>query len=264
MAGAQFENQCAWITGASSGIGRALAVELARRGADVAVSARREDRLSEVAREVEALGRRALPIRCDVRDEDSVKSAAETAAAELGRLDVAIANAGFSVSGRVEDLAADDWRRQFDVNVVGAAITARHALPMLRESGGRLCLVGSVASMVTRPGNGPYAASKAALRVVGQTLSMELHGTGVSCTTVHPGFVESEIGRVDNLGRFRPEREDRRPKRLMWPADRAARRILDALHQRKRELVFTGHGKVGGFVGRHFPALVHLAVTRRS
>ncbi|MGB5312512.1 MAG: SDR family NAD(P)-dependent oxidoreductase, partial [Polyangiales bacterium] len=205
---------------------------------------------------------KGLAVRCDVTDEASVAEAVQKVVKTLGGLDVAVANAGFSVAGRVEKLSAADWRRQLDVNVIGVAMTARYAIPHLREREGRLALIGSVASMLATPGIGAYAASKFAVRAIGQTLAAELHGSGVSCTTIHPGYIESEIAQVDNQGRFDPQREDRRPKNLMWPADRAARAMVDAIAKRKREYTFTGHGKVGAFAGRHMPGLVHFGMTR--
>lgn len=260
----KFQDSVVWITGASAGLGRELALAFAREGAHVAVSARRAERLQELAAEIEGLGRRALAVPCDVADEARVAGAVEQVVRHFGRLDVAVANAGFGVTGRVETLSAADWRRQLDVNVVGLALTARHALPHLRGTGGRLALVGSVAGMLPGPGAGAYSASKAAVRSIGRTLAVELHGSGVSCTTLEPGFVESEIGRVDNQGVYRPERRDRRPRLLLWPTDRAARVMLRAIHRREREYVFTAHGRVAGFLGRHWPALVHFALTRRS
>lgn len=259
-----FADRIVWITGASSGIGRELTLQFADEGADVAISARRTDRLEEVIAEIESRGRRGLAVACDVADEDQVAAAVARVTEHFGGLDVAVANAGFGVGGRIEDIDAAAWRRQLDVNVVGLAMTARHALPHLRERSGRLALIGSVSAMVAMPGGGPYSASKAAVRVIGQTLSMELHGSGTSCTTIHPGFVESDIARVDNEGVYHAERQDRRPQKLMWPTDKAARVMLRAIHRRRREYVFTGHGKVGGFLGRHWPGLVHFAVTRRS
>ena len=257
-----FSGLAAWVTGGGSGIGRALALELARRGADVAISGRREDRLVEVAGEIEALGRRALPLACDVTDEAAVAHTADAVQHQLGKLDVAIANAGFSVAGSIEQLGADAWRRQLEVNVVGVAMTAKHALPFLRETRGRLALVGSVAAFVPLANNGAYVASKFAVRAIGQTLAIELAGSGVSCTTLHPGFVESEIAKVDNAGSFDASRADPRPKQLMWSAEEAARVMLDAIRQRKREHVFTGHGKVGAFLGQHLPGLTVFAQTR--
>ncbi len=249
----------AWVTGGGSGIGRALALELAQRGADVAVSGRREDRLIAVADEIHALGRRGLPVPCDVTDEAQLERAAHAISNQLGKLDVAVANAGFGVVGRIDALSADDWRRQLDVNVVGVALTAKHALPYLRETKGRLGLVGSVAGFIPAAKNGAYVASKYAVRAIGQTLSIELAGSGVSVTTLHPGFVESEIAQVDNAGRFDAGRSDPRPQALMWPTDQAARVMANALEKRKRELVFTGHGKVGAFIGKHLPGLAVAA-----
>ncbi|MGB5698174.1 MAG: SDR family oxidoreductase, partial [Polyangiales bacterium] len=137
----RFENQVVWITGGGSGIGRALGLAFAKEGAVVAVSGRREDRLQEVVQEVEASGAKALAVRCDVTDEASVAEAVQTVVRTFGGLDVAVANAGFSVAGRIEKLSAADWRRQLDVNVIGVAMTARYAIPHLKKRKGRLALV---------------------------------------------------------------------------------------------------------------------------
>jgi NAD(P)-dependent dehydrogenase (short-subunit alcohol dehydrogenase family) len=258
----KFKNKTVWITGGGSGIGRALAHEFARRGADVAVSGRRVDRLEETVEQVEGFGGRGLAVQCDVTVEDDVIAAVQQVVDHFGRLDVAIANAGFGVGGKVEDLSADEWRRQLDVNVVGAAITARHALPHLRKTDGRVALMGSVAGMVTQPGNSAYSASKYAVRAIGQGLAMELANEKVSCTLIQPGFVSSEIGQVDNAGEFHEEWQDKRPQKLMWDAEKAAGVIVDAIAKRKREFTFTGHGKVAAFFGKHAPGLVHHALTK--
>jgi NAD(P)-dependent dehydrogenase (short-subunit alcohol dehydrogenase family) len=252
----RFAEKVVWITGASAGIGRELARVFAEEGARVAVSARRRELLDEVVAELEAAGAIALAIPCDVTDEEAVAAAVDRVVERFGRLDVAVANAGFSVTGRVESLSAAEWRRQLDVNVVGVALTARYALPQLRATRGRLVLVGSAAAFLPVPGAGAYGASKAALRSLGETLSAELAGSGVTCTTLHPGFVESEIARVDNEGVHHPEARDRRPVRLMWPTRRAARVMVRAIHRRRREYVFTGHGRLGAFFGRHLPGVV--------
>lgn len=254
----------AWVTGGGTGIGRGLALRFAAEGGDVALSGRRADRLEAVADEVRALGRRAMVIVCDVTDEAACAGAVAAIERELGRLDVAVANAGYGASGRIEQLTAEDWRRQLDVNVVGVANTAKHALPALRKTGGRLALVSSVMGMLAMPGQGPYTASKFAVRAMGLTLAQELHGTGVSCTTLYPGFVESEIGQVGLDGNFDASRKDKRPQKMMWSSDKAAATMWAAIWKRKREHVFTGHGKLGGFLGRHLPGLVHFAMTRES
>lgn len=258
----RFEGQVAWVTGGGSGIGAALALELARQGATVAVSGRREDRLREVVSRIQAAGGQGLALPCDVTDEGSVQAAVERLVAERGRVDLVVANAGMSVGGKVEALSARDWRRQLDVNVIGVALTARGAIPHLKASRGRLAVIGSVIQYAPVPGNGAYAASKAAVHALGHVLRGELKKHGVSCTTVNPGFVESEIAQVDNEGVFHPDRPDRRPARLIVPADRAAREILRGVHARRREVVVTGHGKIIAFIGRHFPGFTTWALSR--
>lgn len=260
--GSTFENKSIWITGGGTGIGRALALEFAGQGARVAVSGRRKEKLDETVKAVDEQGGEGLAVVCDVTDEEQVQAAVQQVVDTFGELDVAIANAGFGVGGRVEDLSAEEWRRQFDVNVVGAAITARHALPHLRDTDGRVALMGSVAGTVTQPGNAAYSASKYAVRAIGQALAMELADEKVSCTLVQPGFVESEIGQVDNEGQFQEDWQDKRPQQLMWPADKAARVIVKAIAKRKREFTFTGHGKVASFFGKHMPGVVHHAITK--
>ena len=192
----RFQDSIVWITGGGTGIGKALAVEFAKEGAKLALSGRRRDRLESAADELRALGAEVLVVPCDVTDEDSIDQAVSAVVAHFGKLDVCVANAGFSVAGRIKKLRASDWRRQFDVNVIGLASTCRAVIPHLERTKGRIALIGSVSALFPAPGLAPYSASKAAVRVIGASLSAELHGTGVSCTTIHPGFVESEIAAV--------------------------------------------------------------------
>lgn len=257
-----FQDKVVWITGASSGIGAELAYEFARAGSMLVLSARRLEKLQTVAARCSQLGARVLSVSCDVSQEADVENAINQAMAFGGRIDIAIANAGIGISGSLENLSADEWKKQFDVNVIGLVLTARHVLPYLKQTGGRLVLLGSVAAYLPSPNTVAYGASKAAVRSIGQTLQIELKDSGVSCTVIHPGFVESEIARVDNEGVFHPDRPDPRPGKLMWPADKAARVIARAIYQRRKSFVFTGHGRVGAFLGQHFPALAIWIVGR--
>lgn len=258
----RFDGQVAWVTGGGTGIGKAIAAELARQGAIAVVSGRRQDRLDAAVAELEAGGATAAGIVCDVNDDASVAHAVSEIVARFGRLDVVVANAGFSVGGRVTRLTVADWERQFSTNLFGVVRTVNHALPHLQEVGGRIGLIGSVAQYLPVPGAGAYAASKAAVHAYGQTLSAELTGSGVSCTTIHPGFIESEIAKVDNEGTFDPNREDTRPAALMWKPDAAAVPMARALAWRRREVVITGHGKLAAFLGRHLPGLTALLMSQ--
>ena len=259
---ARFSDEVVWITGGGSGLGRAMAVEFASKGCRVVVSGRRLERLAETFVDVRAIGGEGACVKCYVSSEAVQRLAVESIVERYGRLDVAVANAGLGVDGRFAKITADQWRSQFETNVVGVVITIQQVLPELKKTGGRVALVSSIASMISYPRGAAYASSKAAVRSLGLCLSQELHGTGVSCTTIHPGFVESEIGQVSNDGVFRPDRKDQRPARLMWRSEDAARVMVRAIERRKLEYVFTAHGHFIAFMGRHFPGIVHLLVTR--
>lgn len=251
-----------WITGASSGIGKSMAFEWARLGYKVVLSSRREELLDKVANEISLSGGEALVIPCDIMEEAAIENTVQQIIEAWGRLDVVIANAGFGVFGSLEKLTAKDWNRQLQGNVTGLALTVKYALPHLKENNGRIGLVGSVGAFLPNPNLGAYGASKAAVHSIGQTLQVELMGTGVSCTTLHPGFVASEIARIDNDGVWHPERTDPRPSNLIWPTDKAAKVMVRAVLKRKRNYVFTGHGKV--FVGlqRWFPGLMRFIISK--
>jgi short-subunit dehydrogenase len=251
-----------WITGASSGIGKSMALECARLGYKVVLSSRRKELLDEVAGTIRDSGGEALVIVCDIMEEISIENAVQQIMKDGGRLDVVIANAGFGVFGSIENLTAKDWNRQLQGNVTGLALTVKYALPHLRKNKGRIGLVGSVGAYLPNPNVGAYGASKAAVNSIGLTLQVELMGTGVSCTTVHPGFVVSEIARIDNDGIWHPEQPDPRPSNLMWPTDKAAKVMVKAILKRKRNYIFTGYGKLAVWLQRWFPGLMRSIISK--
>ena len=251
-----FQGKVVFITGASAGIGAALAREFARQGADLALAARRRDRLEALAAEVGQLGRRATALECDVRRDGEVDGAIREAITALGRLDVVVANAGFGVVGELRSLGLEDYQRQFETNVFGVIRTVYAGLPELEKTRGTLVIIGSVAGHVAAPGGSPYAMSKFAVRALAEALGHELAPRGVAVVLASPGFVESELRQVDNQGRFRPGARDRVPGWLVMPSASAARQIVRATARRRREVVITVHGKVFVFFQRHAPWLV--------
>lgn len=246
------------ITGASSGIGEALALEYAARGYSLALLARRADRLQAVAAAAAARGARAVVRTCDVTDTAGLHAAVEQAERELGAIDIVYANAGFGVAGRFETLTLDDYRRQFDTNVFGVIRTIQATLAPLRRSRGRLVIIGSVAGHLAAPGMSPYAMSKFAVRALAESLRAELRPSGISVTLISPGFVNSEIRRVGRDGVFRPDNPELVPAWLRVRTDVAARHIVRAVDRRAAEAVITGHGKLFVFFARHTPRLVRL------
>ncbi len=248
------------ITGASSGIGAALAREYDKRGARLALLARRKDRLEALAKEL----RDARAVACDVTDDASVQAAVRDVLGAFGEIDVVIANAGIGIMGSVEELSIDDYRRQFETNVFGVLRTVKATLSSLRRTSGRVALLGSVSGFLSLPGTSAYAMSKFAVRALAEALGAELAGAGVSVTHVAPGFVESEIRMVDNVGEHHEGRRDPIPHFLVMPNTRAAHEIANAVDARRPEVVITSHGKAAMFVATRFPRTMHSIVRLAS
>jgi len=259
----RFAGNAVFITGASSGIGAALAREFAREGADVALAARRTDRLEALAAEIGKSGRRAVVTPCDVTRDGDLERAAEQARAALGKLDVVVANAGFGVTGKLETLSIDDYRRQFETNVFGVLRTVYATLDDLKTTRGRLVLIGSVSGHVAVPGSSAYSMSKFAVHGLAAALGHELAPYGVAVTLISPGLVESEIGQVDNSGVWRAQAPRRPiPASIVMATPTAARKIVRAVARRRREAVITGLGKAAVALQRHLPWLL-AAIIRR-
>ncbi len=261
----RFNGKVVLITGASSGIGEEMALQLARAGARLALAARRTERLEQLRGQILSVGgAEPLIIACDVtRDEDPLRAVAETIA-RWGRLDIVIANAGFGVVGSFAQLSVEDYRRQFETNVFGVLRTLRAALPAVLESHGQLVLLGSVAGWTASPGTSPYAMSKFAVRALANAMTPELALQGVRVTLISPRFVESDIRRVDNQGHLHAEAAEPIPRWLVMARTEAVRIMLHAIARGQREVIVTGHGKLFVFLERFFPWVLRAAARRMA
>jgi short-subunit dehydrogenase len=179
------------VTGASGGIGEAMARAWGRRGATVVLSARDEEGLARAARDVESTGGRAIVQRADVTVEEDRVRLIERARAETGRLDVLVNNAGRGFYGSVANIDVRDLEALFAVNVVAPLRLAQLAVDPLTRSGGTIVMMSSVAGIVSSPRLGAYAASKFALEALSIALRAELGGTGVRVVVVRPGPVDT-------------------------------------------------------------------------
>jgi NADP-dependent 3-hydroxy acid dehydrogenase YdfG len=191
---AKLKDKVAVITGASSGIGEATAEALAAEGAAVVVAARREDRLEDLVERIEGNGSRALAVSCDVTDEDQAHDLVRKAKEEFGRVDIVVNNAGVMQLSKVEKSLSDEWRRMFDINVLGLLYVTDAAIQVMKEQGsGHLVNISSLASRGTRPALGVYSGTKTAVNVISEALRQELQGDNIRVTIIEPGAVKTEL-----------------------------------------------------------------------
>ncbi len=267
MAGAFsfFRDKSVLITGASSGIGEELALQLAQAGARLTLAARRKDRLENLAQRIAELGRsRPLVSECDVTRDGDLERAVAEAVHAFGKLDVVFANAGFGVVAPLKKLALEDYRRQLETNVFGVLRTIYAGLPELEKSRGNLAIIGSVAGWVSSPGSSPYSMSKFALRGLANAITPELRSTGIKVTLISPGFVASDIRITDNHGTLHAGSKDPIPPRLIVSTPKAVREILRAVARGERERIVTGHGKVLVAIERFAPWMLRAVTARMS
>jgi len=182
------------ITGASAGIGRAVAVRLASSGASLAICARRKDRLDQVAADIEAAGGHALPFVGDVTSEHDMAELVRLSLERFQRLDVMVCNAGFGVAGAIDQIPTEQMRKLLDVNYLGTYYAARAALPVFRRQGhGHLVIVSSIVGKRGMPYMGAYSATKFAQVGLAESLRAELAGSDIHVTVVFPVSTETEF-----------------------------------------------------------------------
>ncbi len=259
MAHRRLTDRRALVTGASSGIGRALAIELARQGVDLVLLARREERLAEVAQQVKALNRRAVLVAGDVTEASARRRALDAARDELGGLDILINNAGVAAHGRFADANPNRIRPIMEVNFFAPVELIREALPLLRAGVQPLVVnIGSILGERGSPHKSEYSASKFALHGFSEAVRPELARLGIDVLVVVAGPTESE--HFDVLLEGTAELPWGNPPRQ--PADEVARTIVRAI-QRGRRVVVTGwRGRLLLLANRLVPGIVDRLMAR--
>ncbi len=227
------------ITGASSGIGAATAVACAAAGMDVALAARRRDRLRDVAAQVERHGRRALVVGCDVQRDQDVQRLIESTVGELGTLDAVFANAGYGIFAKIVDTSPAQSRDMFETNFWGTVRCIQAAVPVMRRQGsGHLLICTSAVSEISPPMYGYYAATKAAQDAIAGAMRAELTDENIQVSTVHPIGTETEF--FDVVRRRSPDGhtdlELNTPAVLAHSADRVARAVVRCLRRPRPEV----------------------------
>jgi NAD(P)-dependent dehydrogenase (short-subunit alcohol dehydrogenase family) len=228
------KDKVAVVTGASSGIGEAAARELASRGATVVLAARAAEKLEVLQTEISAFGGRAVAVKTDVSDSDSVEAMVGETVEAFGSLDILVNNAGLGLSGRVAELRLEDLHHVFEVNTIGSLNCVQAALPHMRR-GGRIINVSSVVGKRSVPKVGGYCATKFALNALSDALRVEIAERGITVTSVYPGTTRTAFRENSRL--TKDEERGWRPRGVT--PEKVAKRIADAAEKGPRDVYVT-------------------------
>lgn len=249
------------ITGASSGIGKAVALECARRGAVLALAARGEERLRQVGDELRvSFPQIASPLifPCDVAKKEEVDCLLEKCKEKMGNVDILISNAGVGVYGSTERTVSSDYEWIMDVNFFGTVHCLLGVIPLMKQAGeGLIVCVSSVAALYGVPYLGAYGASKAAVAALCQSLEAELYPLGIKVMIVYPGYTQTDFFRKEKM-----VGGGRRPAGPYAPPEKAARSIIEAVEKGRRKLVLSWEGKALYSTRAFLPGFVAWAMRR--
>lgn len=243
-----WKDKVVFLTGASSGIGEALAVEMAKRGAILGLLARRAEMLENLAERCESFGGKARIFACDVVDSKAVQDSAESVRKEFGRIDILIANAGIGGNNKeTRELQPEAVKKVIDINLIGAVNSVSAVLPqMLERKSGQLVAISSLAGFRGLPKSAAYSASKAGMTAFFESVRLDVQEKGISVTIIQPGFIKTPLtsGRANKMP-FLMELEDSLPL------------FLNAIEKQRKFSAFPW--QLANFVklGRIFPAWLY-------
>ncbi len=254
------KNKVIIITGASSGIGKAMALDAANRGAKVVLAARSEDKLQVVKQNITEQGGDAMTIKCDVTNEDDCKRMVDLTLQKYGKIDVLINNAGISMRAILEEAETSVIRDVMEINFFGTVNCTKHALKPILAQKGSIVGVSSIAGYKGLPGRTGYSASKFAMQGFLEALRIENMKKELHVLIACPGFTASNI-RNKALGKDgNVQGETPRDEQKMMSAEEVAARILDGIEKRKNTLTMTFNGKMTVLLNKFFPKLVDKLV----
>ena len=254
------KNKIVIITGASGGIGEALAKKFSSEGSIVVIAARQIEKLETLKMELEAAGGKVLAVVCDVSKESDCKNLIDQTIKAFGKIDVLINNAGISMRALFNDLDLDVIKKVMDINFWGAVFATKFALPHLLKSKGSVVGVSSIAGKKGLPGRTGYSASKFALEGFLETLRTENIKNDLHVLVACPGFTASNIRKSSLSKDGSSQGESPRTENRMMSPEVVANHIYLATIKRKRDLVLTLNGKLTVWLNKFFPAMMDRIV----
>ncbi len=260
-----FKDKAIIITGASYGIGRELAHQLAEQGAWLVLAARSIEKLETVSEECIQLGGRVITVPTDISDQSQCKNLIDQTVKEYGKIDILINNAGIGMAARFEDL--EDltlYEKIIRVNFFGGVYCTHYALPYLKKSKGQLVAVSSLRGKFASGTADGYPASKHAMAGFYDSLRNELSDSGISVTTIYPGWVSTGISSRSLKPDGSQKGEISRHEKKAMPVEKCAGIIIKAIAKRKREVIMTFMGKFGMWLKVISPKLVDSMSRKRT
>ncbi|OGR80659.1 MAG: hypothetical protein A3I11_05840 [Elusimicrobia bacterium RIFCSPLOWO2_02_FULL_39_32] len=257
----EVKDKVVFITGASSGIGKATALAFAKRGAKIALSARDILALKAVAKEIERCGGVCSVYPLDLYKLNEIPEIIKKVKQELGGVDILINNAGYAVTGLVEDCPLEQFRKNFEMNFFAPIALIQAVLPEMKEKrSGQVINVSSGVGLRALPGVASYSATKFALNGLTESLRLEVKGFGIDVILIFPGRVETKFHeRIESYGRL----NRKLPPIPMQPAEKLGQFILEASEKRSRMAMIWGPGKIGYHLNYWAPKLVDKLLLKR-
>jgi NAD(P)-dependent dehydrogenase (short-subunit alcohol dehydrogenase family) len=262
MSKSTLNGKVAIITGSSMGIGKAIAIALAKRKVKVVLNGRNNERLDNAADELRALGFDALAVRGDVGVYKDCEALVAQTIQEYGTIDILVNNAGLAMEGSIDKTLPEVFEKVFHTNILGVLFPTKAALPYLKKSKGNIVFTGSIAGFMGLPDYSAYSASKMALTALVQSLKIELAETGVHVGINYVGFAENDENKTYLNYHGELEKVPIREQFKRMPLEEIAARFVKGIQYRKYKQTFSFVGKLTSFLHRYFPALFERIMLR--